>query len=56
MISPQDPLFVVDGSVVSSIDYILPVDVKNISVLKGHETSIYGTRGSNGVILIKTKQ
>ena len=56
IISSQDPLFVVDGSVVSSIDHILPVDVKNVSVLKGYETSIYGTRGSNGVILIKTKK
>ena len=56
MISSQDPLFVVDGSVVSTIDYILPVDVKSINVLKGPETSIYGTRGSNGVILIETKK
>ena len=56
MISSQDPLFVVDGSVVSTIDYILPVDVKSISVLKGPEASIYGTRGSNGVVLIETKK
>lgn len=56
MRSSQDPLFVVDGSVVSTIDFILPVDVKSINVLKGPETSIYGTRGSNGVILIETKK
>lgn len=56
IMSSQDPLFVVDGSVVSSIDYILPVDVKSVSVLKGPETSFYGTRGSNGVILIETKK
>ena len=56
LISAQDPLFVVDGNVVSSIDYILPVDVDKISVLKGSETSIYGSRGANGVILIRTKK
>ncbi|MCW5519423.1 TonB-dependent receptor plug domain-containing protein [Aureitalea sp. L0-47] len=56
LISSQDPLFVVDGNIVSSIDYILPVDVDKISVLKGTETSMYGTRGANGVIVIKTKK
>lgn len=56
IISSQDPLFVVDGSVVSSIDYILPVDVISVSVLKDSAASFYGSRGSNGVILIKTKK
>lgn len=51
-----DPLFVVDGSIVSSIDFISPANVKNISVLKGSDASIYGSRGANGVILINTKQ
>lgn len=55
-ISSQDPLFVVDGNVVSNIDYILPVDVDKISLLKGSEASIYGSRAANGVILIKTKK
>ncbi len=56
IMSSQDPLFVVDGSVVSSIDFILPVDVKRVSVLKDSAASIYGSRGSNGVILITTKK
>lgn len=47
-----DPLFVVDGIVVGSIDHINPRDVKSITVLKGSDASIYGTRGANGVILI----
>ena len=55
-ISSQDPLFVVDGNIVSSIDFILPVDVDKISVLKGSEASMYGTRGANGVLVIKTKK
>lgn len=50
-----EPLFVVDGVVVSSINEISPINVKSINVLKGSETSIYGARGSSGVIIIKTK-
>jgi TonB-dependent SusC/RagA subfamily outer membrane receptor len=51
----SEPLFVVDGLIVSSIDYISPNNVKSISVLKGAEASIYGSQGSSGVIIIKTK-
>ncbi|MFV8373986.1 TonB-dependent receptor plug domain-containing protein [Flavobacterium sp. LB1P62] len=51
----SEPLFVVDGMIVSSIDYISPNNVKNISVLKGAEASVYGSQASAGVILIKTK-
>lgn len=50
-----EPLFVVDGVVVNSIDEISPVNVKSISVLKGADASIYGARGSSGVIVIKMK-
>ena len=48
----NDPLFVVDGVIVKSIDDIAPETVKSIEVLKGPDASVYGTRGSNGVILI----
>ncbi len=51
--SGTDPLFVVDGIVVNTIDNINPRDVKSITVLKGSDAAIYGTRGANGVILIK---
>lgn len=50
--SSTDPIFVVDGIIVSSIDNISPRQVKSISVLKGSDASIYGSRGANGVILI----
>jgi TonB-dependent SusC/RagA subfamily outer membrane receptor len=50
--SGNDPLFVVDGVPVSTIDNILPLMVKSIEVLKGSAASMYGSRGSNGVILI----
>lgn len=47
-----EPLFVVDGIIVNSIEDILPQDVKSIEILKGASASVYGTRGANGVILI----
>ena len=47
-----EPLLVVDGMPVSSIDDISPVMVKSIEVLKGAAASVYGSRGANGVILI----
>jgi TonB-dependent SusC/RagA subfamily outer membrane receptor len=47
-----EPLFVVDGTIVQSIDDISPQTVKSIEVLKGPEASVYGMRGANGVIVI----
>jgi TonB-dependent SusC/RagA subfamily outer membrane receptor len=52
----SEPLFVVDGMIVSSIDYIVPNNVKEISVLKDGAAAIYGSQASAGVIIIKTKQ
>jgi TonB-dependent SusC/RagA subfamily outer membrane receptor len=51
-----DPLFVIDGMIVSSIDFISPNNVKTICVLKGAEASIYGAQGTNGVLVITTKK
>ncbi|MCX6321508.1 MAG: TonB-dependent receptor plug domain-containing protein [Bacteroidia bacterium] len=48
----SDPLFVVNGIIVNSIDNINPVEVKSITVLKGSSAAIYGVRGANGVISI----
>lgn len=47
-----EPLFVVDGVTVATVDNIQPIMVKSIQVLKGSSASIYGSRGANGVILI----
>jgi TonB-dependent SusC/RagA subfamily outer membrane receptor len=47
-----DPLLIVDGMIVESIDNISPIMVKSIEILKGSEASIYGARGANGVIMI----
>ncbi len=48
-----EPLFIVDGMEVSSIGDIPPSQVESVEVLKGSSASIYGSRGANGVILIK---
>jgi len=49
-----EPLFVVDGMQVNSIDDISPQSVRSIEILKGSSAAIYGSRGANGVILINT--
>ena len=52
----NEPLFVVDGVQVSSIDDIAADNIESIDVLKdAASTAIYGARGANGVILITTK-
>ncbi len=51
------PLYIVDGVPVSSIDNIAPDEIASMDVLKdGSAAAIYGTRGTNGVILITTKR
>jgi len=55
----SNPLYVVDGVVWEGggLDAINPNDIETIDVLKdASSTAIYGTRGSNGVIIISTKR
>jgi TonB-dependent SusC/RagA subfamily outer membrane receptor len=52
MFSSTEPLYVVDGMTVSTLDGITPTMIESISILKGSSAAIYGSRGSNGVILI----
>jgi TonB-dependent SusC/RagA subfamily outer membrane receptor len=54
--SDSQPLFVVDGMDLSNIGDISPNAVASIDLLKGPDASIYGSRGANGVILIKMKK
>ena len=54
--SSTEPLLIVDGAVVSSFDFINPLNVKSVEVLKDAAASIYGSRGSGGVIIITTKR
>lgn len=53
----NDPLYVVDGIVrESGLTGINPEDIASMQVLKdASSTAIYGSRGSNGVVLITTK-
>lgn len=54
-----DPLFVVDGNVVSVDVYksLKPEDIDHVDVLKGEAaTSVWGTRGANGVVQVTTKK
>ena len=50
------PLILIDG-IPGDFNTVAPEDVESIDVLKdGSAAAIYGTRGTNGVILITTKQ
>ena len=49
------PLVLVDG-IPGSLSTVAPEDIESIDVLKdGSATAIYGTRGTNGVIIITTR-
>jgi TonB-linked SusC/RagA family outer membrane protein len=54
----NEPLYVVDGiPTVGGLDDINPQDITSMEVLKdASATAIYGSRGSNGVVLITTKR
>ncbi len=65
VIGGNDPLYVVDGFPVTSgnigetnlLATLNPGDIQSIEVLKdASATAIYGSRGSNGVVLITTRQ
>lgn len=54
----NEPLIVVDGvmDMVSNLAELNPDDIESISLLKdASSTAIYGSRGSNGVIMVKTR-
>jgi TonB-dependent starch-binding outer membrane protein SusC len=56
----NEPLIVIDGMPLNpfggsrALASISPRDVERIDVLKGSETTLYGSRGANGVIVITT--
>ena len=55
MYSSMDPLILVDGTEITDLSVINPMDVYSIDVLKDASSAIYGMKGANGVILITTK-
>ncbi|UEG55191.1 TonB-dependent receptor [Mucilaginibacter daejeonensis] len=53
----NSPLVVIDGIVGGDINLLNPSDIESVSVLKdAGSAAIYGSRSSNGVILVTTKQ
>lgn len=55
----NDPLIVIDGIIteMESLNKLNPADIDNVSVLKdAGSAAIYGSRSSNGVILVTTKK
>lgn len=55
-ITSTNPLVVIDG-IPGDISFVNPADIESINVLKdASAATIYGSRASNGVILISTKR
>ena len=52
----REPLYILNGSPVGKTSFgdIVPSTIKSITILKGPETAIYGIRGMNGVIMVRT--
>ncbi|MDG5800758.1 TonB-dependent receptor [Marinilabiliaceae bacterium ANBcel2] len=56
-VGDSEPLYIVDGVAMSSIDYLNASDIESIDVLKdAASAAIYGSRAANGVILVTTKK
>ncbi|WP_108422727.1 SusC/RagA family TonB-linked outer membrane protein [Flagellimonas amoyensis] len=52
----NSPLIIVDGLPFDNLNDVAPDDIANIEILKdASSTAIYGSRASNGVILVTTK-
>ncbi len=51
------PLYVIDGVVCDNMDFLNPMDIDKVDVLKdASSTAIYGSRATNGVVMITTKR
>ncbi|KIC95102.1 SusC/RagA family TonB-linked outer membrane protein [Flavihumibacter solisilvae] len=56
IMSSTEPLVLIDG-IPGALNTVAPEDIETIDVLKdGSAAAIYGTRGTNGVILITTRK
>ncbi len=52
----NNPLYVIDGFIGGDIASLNPNEIESMTILKdASSTAIYGSRGSNGVVLITTK-
>ena len=56
-LTATDPLYIIDGTIVSDLSFLNPNDIESIDILKDASSlSIYGVRAANGVILVTTKK
>lgn len=52
----NNPLYIIDGFRVNSLNDVAPADIASIDILKdAATTAIYGAAGANGVVIITTK-
>ncbi len=52
-----EPLYVIDGVVCDNMNFLNPMDIEKVDILKdASSTAIYGSRATNGVVMISTKR
>lgn len=56
ILTDENPLYVVDGVLTNNITNINTADILSVDVLKDGSAAMYGSRSSNGVILITTNK
>lgn len=51
-------LIILDGVITEPdiLNTLSPIDVKSVNVIKDGSTAVYGSRGTNGVVIIETKK
>jgi TonB-linked SusC/RagA family outer membrane protein len=55
--SKSEPLYVIDGVVYDNMNFLNPMDIEKVDILKdASSTAIYGSRATNGVVMITTKK
>jgi len=53
----NNPLYVIDGVITGGLGDLNPSDIESITILKdASTTAIYGSLGSNGVVMVITKK
>lgn len=53
----SSPLYVIDGVISDNMDFLNPADIEKVDILKdASSTAIYGSRATNGVVMITTKK
>ncbi|MBT8318153.1 MAG: TonB-dependent receptor plug domain-containing protein [Lutibacter sp.] len=52
------PLFILNGTAIPKdvFGQIMPDEIESVTVLKGPDSAIFGIRGANGVIIVKTNR